>query len=865
MLAYLLKSGVCLAVFYFFYKLLLEKEPIHIFKRIYLLGGLIMAFTIPLVTFTTIVEVEPVVFAPSTYSAIDFDPLPLQETEATPINYLPIILWTIYGFGVLLFGLKFLFNLFQINTKIRKNTKQKANRFTHVLLENLITPHTFFSYIFLNKQRYLQHQIPQEVFWHEETHAKQKHSLDVVFAELLQVVFWFNPLLYFIKKDIKLNHEFLADRAVLNKGVSLTAYQEILLAFSTNSTEPTLANALNYSSIKKRFTIMKTKTSKKAVWIKSLILLPLVVVLIYGFSKKVTIEKVFEPLTTSENLDIVKDEIRIYINENKEVTIDNRPIAFNAISTELIKISKETATDDLKIFVEVEGHLSQQLFSELEKELSKSHLPIYQIKATSLSIDEKVEDAFFTGTSFTADSLVLNLKNGEKVVGISKPEKEQQDEATQQDLKIPNISININKNKEILINGENYATIKTVKKEVERIIKNYTPNQISKIKIIIEADESIKMGFITDVKIELRKAGIRGRILNKIHSENKKHENETVSQKELSKLVQEYNKLVAKRNANKNNGNSKNLDSQLKSLENQINKELINTDKKHQDKATKEQVAEYNKLAKHYNNMPKNNMVVKLKDVERLNFIYNKMTLKQKENAEPFPNFPPPPPPVKNREEEIIEVPVKNPPPPPVPEDSTPEEKAERLKAIQKYAKENPDKVYKHKDTTGNVVEIVEMPVEESHKLPPPPPTLNQNTIEKGSKKLQEAFKKFSNTAKIYGNSVREYRSTKKGLKNIENQYKKVMELHQVYEKLATAEGVLPTPPPPPPAPPNPTDHMIEMAKQGALFYYEDKKITSDKAIELTKKNKSINIQVLGNGSSKPIVKLSKKPITVDD
>ena len=85
----------------------------------------------------------------------------------------------------------------------------------------------------------------------------------MLFIELLNVIFWFNPLFYYLKKSIKLNHEFLADRAVLNKGVSLTAYQEILLAFSSNPNEPQLANAINYSSIKKRLIIMKTNTSKK--------------------------------------------------------------------------------------------------------------------------------------------------------------------------------------------------------------------------------------------------------------------------------------------------------------------------------------------------------------------------------------------------------------------------------------------------------------------------------------------------------------------------------------------------------------------------------------------------------------------------
>ena len=107
MIAYLLKSGVCLAAFLLFYKLFLEKENFHVFKRFYLIGGLVLAFVIPLITFTTIVDVEPVVHTPEMITDTYFDIQPLPEE--TTVNYLPIILWTIYGFGVVLFGLKFLF------------------------------------------------------------------------------------------------------------------------------------------------------------------------------------------------------------------------------------------------------------------------------------------------------------------------------------------------------------------------------------------------------------------------------------------------------------------------------------------------------------------------------------------------------------------------------------------------------------------------------------------------------------------------------------------------------------------------------------------------------------------------------------
>ena len=130
------------------------------------------------------------------------------------------------------------------------------------------------------------HQIPKEVLLHEETHAKQKHSLDVVFIEIFQILFWFNPFIYLIKRSIKLNHEFLADQSVLNKGIKPSNINKFYWHSHQMHLEPQLANAINYSSIKKRFTVMKTQTSKQNLWIRSFILLPLLAILTFSFSNK---------------------------------------------------------------------------------------------------------------------------------------------------------------------------------------------------------------------------------------------------------------------------------------------------------------------------------------------------------------------------------------------------------------------------------------------------------------------------------------------------------------------------------------------------------------------------------------------------
>src|SRR5690606_2623015 len=80
-----------------------------------------------------------------------------------------------------------------------------------------------------------------------------------------------------------------------------------------------------------------------------------------------------------------------------------------------------------------------------------------------------------------------------------------------------------------------------------------------------------------------------------------------------------------------------------------------------QQKATSKEIEEYNKLANQYNSIPENSRAVKLKDFERLEYIYNKMTKEQKASAQAFPNFPPPPPPSpvmepKNPSKELLQA-----------------------------------------------------------------------------------------------------------------------------------------------------------------------------------------------------------------
>ena len=326
----------------------------HVFKRFFLLGSLVLSLIIPALVFTEYVEAAPVseiefIDAPQTDFSNDAIHVP-QALESDVSDVAPL-LWTVYFIGLFFFGLKFLRNLLQIFRRIRRNPKHKLNRFTQVLLKEKIPPHTFFSYIFLNKTKLEANEIPKEVLLHEETHAHQKHSYDVVLVEFLQVIFWVNPLVYFIKKAIKLNHEFLADQAVLKRDIDKTTYQNTLLSYLSPDSEkkyqPKLANAINYSSIKKRFTVMKTHTSKKAIYLRTLLLLPLLVGLLYGFSNTKT-EVVSSKSIVKETPSSSQNDIVIRI-DTKGILYNGNKLGLAEVKNEIKLLKNEGALDNASI------------------------------------------------------------------------------------------------------------------------------------------------------------------------------------------------------------------------------------------------------------------------------------------------------------------------------------------------------------------------------------------------------------------------------------------------------------------------------------------------------------------------------------
>ena len=276
MIDFLIKSSVCLFLLLCIYKLFLEQEKMSVFNRFYLLGSLIFFMAIPFIYFEVQIEAMKTV----NLNAIEIFPSSSVIAEKKT-NYLPILFWSIYGIITSIFTFRFFRNCYVFFRKINSNPTQKFEGATLILVEEKILPHTFLNYIFINKNDYENRKIEGELFTHELTHVRQKHTLDVLFIEILKTIFWFNPIFIFYKKAIQLNHEFLADEKVVISYNNVPFYQSLLLEKASWNSNFYLASNLNFLVTKKRLIMMTKTTSQSRALLKKLAVVPVFAGLVF--------------------------------------------------------------------------------------------------------------------------------------------------------------------------------------------------------------------------------------------------------------------------------------------------------------------------------------------------------------------------------------------------------------------------------------------------------------------------------------------------------------------------------------------------------------------------------------------------------
>ncbi|MBF4470629.1 M56 family metallopeptidase [Flavobacterium sp. HJJ] len=360
MTAFLIKSSISLLALLIFYHLVLEKEKMNQFNRFYLLFGIVFSFIVPFVTIEVIDKSADTLMQTNAVMTGEAAIVIMPET----VNYTAIIIWSIYSLVTLLLLFRFMRNILKINSKIKSNTIIDYKNAKLVLLKEKTLPHTFWNSIFINETDYRNRKIEAELYTHELIHVTQKHTLDVLFIEILKTLFWFNPIFIFYKKAIQLNHEFLADEKVVCAHDNVPFYQNLLLSKANENQPFYLASNLNYSITKKRLIMMTKTVSKTRITLKKLTLLPL----FSGIILFLCIETIAQGKSILANLDskekpadslekhrdsyfagvrvIITDKLRkVKIDKMyEELTLEEKKTYLNEVSTLIKPFEKKSPT-----------------------------------------------------------------------------------------------------------------------------------------------------------------------------------------------------------------------------------------------------------------------------------------------------------------------------------------------------------------------------------------------------------------------------------------------------------------------------------------------------------------------------------------
>jgi hypothetical protein len=290
---YLIESAICLAVFYAFYWLALRRETFFQWNRWYLLLAPFLAFVIPAVQISLekkpVVAQAPALDLPMVVEQTQNAPLALQQQLESPVGagapsgltLGSMFCWIYMGVAVLLVAV-LIIRLWKLIRFIQRCRKNDHGDFTLAQTpDSEPVTASFFSFVFWNHLEIRKEE--RLIVEHELVHARQWHSLDVLFMEALVIWQWFNPLVYLYKKSLQAVHEYIADDYVVRTTRERSRYAELLAQQYRNQARPGLFNTF-HSQFKSRLIMLAKHPSRNIKRAKFALAFPLAFGLMLLFS-----------------------------------------------------------------------------------------------------------------------------------------------------------------------------------------------------------------------------------------------------------------------------------------------------------------------------------------------------------------------------------------------------------------------------------------------------------------------------------------------------------------------------------------------------------------------------------------------------
>ena len=298
---YILKTSLCLAVYYLFYRLLLSKETFHRFNRIALLGLLVFSGVVPFVEVT--MQEAPQVS--QTFLSLEDMMVPVEEhldvLDETPKRFpWNALAFLVYALGILFFLVRHLWSLGRMIRLLRTSRKERMEGgITLFVHKEKVAPFSWMKVIAVSEGDLAEN--GKAILTHERAHIHNRHSWDLLLAEACVFLQWFNPAAWLLKQELQTIHEYEADEWVIRNGIDAKTYQLLIIKKAVGARLYSIANSFNHSSLKKRITMMIKKKSNPWARLKYFYVLPLAAVAVAAFARPEVSDKLDEISDTKIN------------------------------------------------------------------------------------------------------------------------------------------------------------------------------------------------------------------------------------------------------------------------------------------------------------------------------------------------------------------------------------------------------------------------------------------------------------------------------------------------------------------------------------------------------------------------------------
>lgn len=306
---YLIKASVVIALFYLCFYFFLKKETFFQHNRRFLLIGLVIALVFPLIVIPIYIPIEPIVIPETIYAINENTTNTIADIQSESVFEWASLISVLYAVGLFVLCIQFLFQFSSLILLLIRNPKNKDGIYTYVIVENKISPFSFFKWIVYNPENYDTDEL-QLILIHEKVHANQMHSIDILFTQLACVIFWFNPMMWLYRKEVRQNLEYIADFKTQTISKNEKEYQHLLLKTSVVNHNISISNNFYNSLIKERIVMLKKSRSNKKKQLRYLLIIPLLAGLLMSMNTK-------EIYVESENSAFISNEGTPKVHEEK--------------------------------------------------------------------------------------------------------------------------------------------------------------------------------------------------------------------------------------------------------------------------------------------------------------------------------------------------------------------------------------------------------------------------------------------------------------------------------------------------------------------------------------------------------------------